>query len=491
MIRARKPSNGPSLDGLPSVHDPYIDHDATSAIYHNTADTNESQDGPSISITPPEDSPTEHDSPTSLYQLDTVLNGAALAEAPRVSTRSFERSTWRHVKDPTWRRSRSESPPNASKDWQGSLYTSVASKRNGMIGMSDFDQALDCQSSSALPFIGIERLGINPTGSGYQRGLDGGIMPMASFSVRHDQAMGNDSRLLLNVLSATTGGNRTVSSFINAGHSQDDKRESPESGKNTTCESISPIGKWRCCKCQSGHQIYRFETGQHLISILNCPCKHRSCKSCTFQGNVRRFAPIDDTGGVASVPLPDDDGDTIRFGVICRTCGLSWRAERVKQPKRHVSLRRKLSVMPKANTLHRLRHTRSMIQLGFISESHPWESRPGTAMSKSRSIIDLKLASDSQAKGARVEGQARGAEVRFYGIECTCGSVTDTGSVCFQIVETPKVEDNVGSKGQISIEATGPAEPQSVLELRAKGYGTPTLHLRGGPHPNPLRSNPV
>ncbi|KAF1360235.1 hypothetical protein EJ07DRAFT_155218 [Lizonia empirigonia] len=491
MIRARKPSNESSLDGLPSVHDPYIDHGATSAIYHPTADTNESQDGPSISITPPEDSPTKHDFPASFYQLSTVSTGAALAEAPRVSTRSFERSTWRHVKDPAWRRSRSESPSSASKDWQGSLYTSVASKRNGMIGISDFDQALDSQSSSALPFVGMERLGITPTDSDYQSGLDGGIMPMVPFPVRHGQAMGNDPRLLLDELAATTGGNRNVSPLINAGHSQDDKRESPESGKNTTCEDISPIGKWRCCECQSGHEIYRFETGQHLISILNCPCKHRSCKSCTFQGNVRRFAPIDDTGGVASVPLPDDDGDTIQFGVICRTCGLSWRAERVKQPKRRVSLRRKLSVMPKANPLHKLRHTRSMIHLGFISESHSGESRPGTAMSTSRSIINLKLASDSQAKGARVEGQAPGAEVRFYGIECTCGSVTDTGSVCFQIVKTPEVDDNVGSKGQISVAATGPAEPQSVLELRAKGYGTPTLHLKGGPHPNPLRSNPM
>lgn len=131
-----------------------------------------------------------------------------------------------------------------------------------------------------------------------------------------------------------------------------------------------------------------------------------------------------------------------------------------------------------------------MIHLGFTRDSHPEESRPGTAMSTSRSIFNLRSVSDSQAKGVKAEDQAPGAEVRFYGIECTCGSTTNSSSICFQIIDTLDV-DRILPKEQTGVEAAEVAQPHLRPELRAKGYGTPTLHLKGGSHPNPLLSNPV
>jgi len=42
-----------------------------------------------------------------------------------------------------------------------------------------------------------------------------------------------------------------------------------------------PIGQWRCCKCKSGQWLYLNNQGQHLVSILNCVCPHRSCEVST------------------------------------------------------------------------------------------------------------------------------------------------------------------------------------------------------------------
>lgn len=132
-----------------------------------------------------------------------------------------------------------------------------------------------------------------------------------------------------------------------------------------------------------------------------------------------------------------------------------------------------------------------MVHLGLMRDTNHEMSRPGTAMSTSRSIFDLRSASDSQAKSAGAADQAPGVEVRFYGIECTCETITDASSVCFQIINTCEVEGSVESKNQGDYGVTETSKPHMTPELQAKGYGTPTLYLKGGSHPNPLRSNPL
>lgn len=265
-------------------------------------------------------------------------------------------------------------------------------------------------------------------------------------------------------------------------HSVKDTCEELLETEITISKGALPIGKWRCCECQRGHGIYRFETGQHLVSILSCMCKHHSCTSCILQGNVKRFAPIDD-GGVAYVPVSGETGPTIRFGVICRTCGLSWRAKKTKKAKRSgamSSFRQKLSVLPKkVNSLHKLRHTQLMIHIGFARDSHPEHSRSGTSLSTSRSIFNLRAA-DTQAKSAEPEEQIEGARVKLYGVECTCSTVTSVHSLCFQVIDTPEDDNDTVSKEQVSIESVQAAEHQTTPELQAKGHGTSTLYLMGG-----------
>jgi hypothetical protein len=99
------------------------------------------------------------------------------------------------------------------------------------------------------------------------------------------------------------------------------------------------LGRWQCCECRRDHGVYRFEHGQHLISILSCLCPHRSCTSCTLQGRIKRFAPIYDVEGSAVMPVAGDDGQGLYKGIVCRGCGLSWQAEKVEVPKRHKSFR--------------------------------------------------------------------------------------------------------------------------------------------------------
>lgn len=218
------------------------------------------------------------------------------------------------------------------------------------------------------------------------------------------------------------------------------------------------IGKWRCCECRRGHDIYHLGAGEHLISTLSCVCAHRSCRRCNFHGSVRQFDPRDDVAGVASVPVTSDDGKNNQFGVICRTCGLSWRAATVLKPTGHTSLRRRLSILPKKlDLLQKLRHTESIHRGTSLGHRYDGAHLP--------------------------EEQAPGAEVRFYGVGCTCGTFTDSTSLCFQLVSMVESEARAGG-------LTKRGRP-GMPELRAKGHGTPTLHLKGVSHPNPLCSNPV
>jgi hypothetical protein len=85
--------------------------------------------------------------------------------------------------------------------------------------------------------------------------------------------------------------------------------------------------------------------------------------------------------------------------------------------------------------------------------------------------------------------QAESVFVKFTRIKCTCGMITEASSLCFQIVDPPKDFREVQCAKQVV--ARNVAGFGSTPEDRARGHGTPTLTLKGGRHPNPLRSNPV
>lgn len=263
---------------------------------------------------------------------------------------------------------------------------------------------------------------------------------------------------------------------------------------NTVRDDSTLLGRWQCCECRRGHGVYRFEQGQHLMSTLACLCPHRSCKNCTFQGRIKCFAPIYDVEGSALMPVAGDHGQGVYKGIVCRCCGLSWQAEKVEVPKRRKSFRQRLSILPKkVNPMPTLRHARSMIHLGLPQDPHPDDRRPGTALSISRSFMNLGSVSDSQAKVSEppFAPQAPGVQVRFYGIECTCGHATDERDICFVFLDWPKVNKAVGGRSKTWLEGVRSPKPAYLPELRTKGYGTPTLHLKGGAHPNPLMSNPA
>jgi hypothetical protein len=137
-----------------------------------------------------------------------------------------------------------------------------------------------------------------------------------------------------------------------------------------------------------------------------------------------------------------------------------------------------------------LRHARSMIHLGVPHDPQSDDRRPGTSLSTSRSFMNLRSVSDTQAREPKPKQQAPGVEVRFYGVECTCGHVTDERDICFVFFDLPKVKCDVGRNQPGDVVVDSP-EPPYLPKLRSKGYGTPTLHLKGGAHPNPLMSNTV
>lgn len=181
-----------------------------------------------------------------------------------------------------------------------------------------------------------------------------------------------------------------------------------------------------------------------------------------------------------TAPKEKEKGE-LRFGILCPSCGLSWRAREFgkrwsktlrKMPSVSLHPARGAHLAPE----HRLRKSRSTLVLGNKRVITP----PGNAGAK----------------------QAEYAAVRFSGVDCTCGTTITLGAaLCFQIV---KMEVDSGASDQGSehggtdpgVEASPKWEGSSVgwtttPEFKEKGHGTPILRLLGGKHPNPLRSSPV
>ncbi|KAF1836576.1 hypothetical protein BDW02DRAFT_587248 [Decorospora gaudefroyi] len=249
----------------------------------------------------------------------------------------------------------------------------------------------------------------------------------------------------------------------------------------------TPSGKWRCCKCKRGHEIYTFTQGQHPVGVLGCVCTHRSCSKCTLEGLIKHFVPMSEP---EVVPLSEDKLKAIRFGVFCDGCGLSWRAKKVEDKTPVKCALQRISEVPRrltkrgAQHLERVRESRSMTNLQAFM-------RPDASMSASKSVLNLRALSNEMEKehGAQAEFVA----VKFAGIVCTCGMTTDTStSLCFQMVDPPKDFHRAQFVKQMA-ERKEPAGFGTTPEDQARGHGTPTLTLKGGRvrHANPLRSNPV
>lgn len=249
------------------------------------------------------------------------------------------------------------------------------------------------------------------------------------------------------------------------------------------CGSLEPIGKWRCCKCNHGSDVVYYTKGAHPVSVLNCACTHRSCSNCTLEGQIKRFQPMKEP---EIVQLTEDGLNEIRFGVFCDACGLSWRAEEVGN--KNMSTVQRISSAPKrlvkrgAHPLQKLRHAKSMTDLSI--------HRCNDTTLTSQSSFNLRALSNEMEKGHGK--QAECATVRFTGIKCTCGYPTWSASLCFQVVDPPIDVYEAEFQGLMA-ERKVAMVPKftSTAEDQTKGHETPILILKGGRHPNPLRSNPV
>ncbi|KAI8935898.1 hypothetical protein NX059_007410 [Plenodomus lindquistii] len=246
---------------------------------------------------------------------------------------------------------------------------------------------------------------------------------------------------------------------------------------------LNPIGKWGCCRCAREHDIYYFTEGEHPVSILNCECTHRSCGKCALQGQMKVFQPMSEP---EVIQLSEDDSKQIRFGVFCDGCGVSWRAVEVVDEVDNKSLKQQITGLPKqmikhVNPLRKLRQHSSMDDLSTCG--------PSDGPRSFQSSINLRaLSNEMEAEGHGK--QADLATVHFTGIKCTCGFVTCSSSLCFQVVDPPK--DVYEAQFEELMAGRKVAGFGTTPEDQARGHQTPVLTLRGGKrHPNPLRSCPV
>jgi hypothetical protein len=248
---------------------------------------------------------------------------------------------------------------------------------------------------------------------------------------------------------------------------------------NTPQDQPEPIGTWRCCKCDDTQELYQYDQDQHLVSILNCACPHKSCENCTLAGSIKLYQPVQEP---IPVQLSDDSHKHVNFGVFCSNCGLSWRAQIVKD----TTLVQKISAVPKdlakrsAHPLEKLRDARSMSNLrGELS------NKVSSIPTKSSTLNLRQLSNEMEKEHGK---QANSVMVKFSGIQCSCGGVVDAASLCFQIVEPTK-------KDEIDVAEPVVVEPSftATREDQAKGIGRSTLTLMDGRirHANPVMSNPV
>ncbi|KAJ4370651.1 hypothetical protein N0V83_005172 [Neocucurbitaria cava] len=323
----------------------------------------------------------------------------------------------------------------------------------------------------------------NVLGDDLQAGDDSDRYESSNFIMSTRPSTAKEGRHSMEVPVMMETGREGHSTLFDIAENPKEDAKSSKSEKTITQSDIPslPIGKWRCCKCQKGHDIFNFPTDEHPAGVLNCYCTHRSCAQCTLDGLIKKFEPIQPKDEPEVVQLPDDGSKQVRFGVFCDGCGLSWRAEVVDAEYEKKTTLQRISALPKRlqHPLGKLKHVRSVSDLSGAMSEH--------TLSSSRSTLNLRSLSAEMEKGHGK--QAEFAFVNFRGIKCTCGLVTDATSLCFQVVD-PLTEVR---QEEVEQEAVGPGGDMfsSTPEDLARGHGSPVLSLRGGRHANPLRSNPV
>lgn len=247
---------------------------------------------------------------------------------------------------------------------------------------------------------------------------------------------------------------------------------------------LNGIGAWDCCMCKNTHGIHATNNEQHPTTLLECECGHCSCVNCAVEGQIKKFIPMNEP---EVVQLSEDAQKEIRFGVYCGGCGTPWRAVEIKTVTTKKSVLQRISALPKRilkHGMHPLEKLRRSRSLNNISNSL---DAPAAKPPVSHSTFNLRALSNEMEKGHGK--QADFATVQFTGLLCSCGTVTDGSSLCFQIVDPPKDFYEVEFKKMMEDHRF--AGFGSTPEDRAKGHGTPTITLKGHSHPNPLRSAPV
>jgi hypothetical protein len=248
-------------------------------------------------------------------------------------------------------------------------------------------------------------------------------------------------------------------------------------------DASEPLGKWRCCKCGGGCELYEDHDGEHLVGAVTCVCPHRSCENCALSGRLKPYKPVQEP---IPVQLPDDKPKQVQFGVFCGDCGLSWRAQTVKD-----TVRQKVSAVPKTlvkaggQPLEKLRHSKSLANLLGEPNTKP-------PLSKMKSNANLRAKSDEMEK--EHGKQVKGVMVYFSGFDCTCGHTLDSSALCFQIVEQEEATAVPPAAVPTEVVHHEPSFTAS-REDRIRGIGNAVLKIRRGGttvyHPNPLASNPV
>jgi len=213
---------------------------------------------------------------------------------------------------------------------------------------------------------------------------------------------------------------------------------------------------WKCCNCKRQHK-FRLHSGKHPAGSFFCSCTHKPCEHCHFAGSLKYFVPIQEPFTI--VTPNSDKGEGIPYGVICRNCGVSWRAKSTLPPPKTSTKETKIMRCP----------TRFLSLPTMSDRAH-----------KRRSLFDFgQVYNTSQSRTKLLIGPAgdtaiRSTEIQFSGLKCSCGSVSkvDT-SFCFRIAKDDKSGLGDGQRDPLSY------------------HDGPTIDIRGVRHPNPLRSNPV
>ncbi|CAI6341499.1 unnamed protein product [Periconia digitata] len=220
-----------------------------------------------------------------------------------------------------------------------------------------------------------------------------------------------------------------------------------------------------CCKCGRNRDIHTFN-GEHILGYVYCACQHRPCVNCTVSGIVKVFQPDEEP---CIVPVSAENNE-IWYGVICRCCGLSWRAkEQRRQSKLLTKMpsfsmaqhhQKRLGACEKVNG--KLRRVRSQLALtGKRLITPPGQSKPK---------------------------EAEFATVNVTGFDCNCGQELDNQSLCFQVDGPPTKRAQVQPDSPLTKKHWWSTTP----ELKAFGHGKSLLSLaKGVKHVNPLRSNPI